>query len=328
MNYDNPSKRFYRDWCVTKGKKYRNIIDLPGDQALSLKHLKVNDCLTSSSKITIIEREAQILSRIKKSCKRLDLFNVSYSHGQVEDCRLDGSYDWVNLDTCSSFSFEIGTWLSQIEFATGGELNLWLTSYRSNQKVLETLRHAFSDKAHRNALLALKDKCWHDTLKGLLDGVPQNKKAEALLTFGGIAFSLNKYDFEVHPIRIYRHHINRMYVFRFTNFAKRKTPTLSLDEIKTNIDWEPSIRYASNKKPVVTESTHITDLFVRVASGCVNQQAYLTNRVRQKLQENKLEGKSVTMTLAGWKSRITKMILDVATQKKCFSLIERYKSKS
>jgi len=321
MNYDNPIKDFHRNASVTDGRTYRNIIDLCGPQMLSQKHLVCGRHLDHRSVVTIIERDRQHAGTIASRWKSSGLWSKPSIHvGDVESCPVSGEYDWVNLDTCSSFSLGLAEWISKVKFAKYGELNVWLTTYRSNTAFLNSLHKTFNKHCDTpNKLLAEGDDGEHP----FLDFIDRDDRSDVLFTASGIAQSLNHYEYRIWPVRTYTHHRASMFLYRFTNILPKRKVTPSLSDILLRAD-RTNIKYESKKvSGVVGEFTKITDLLLLVAGGADNYWPYTASRMRIKIKENEMVHKTPKMTKAGWKSHISKIERDAEIRDNCHRLIER-----
>jgi len=318
--YNNRTKDYYRKLSVSMDGQYRRIIDLCGSQAISIKRLMEWGLIDARCDVTVIEKVTSHLEKIKSHLKGLGLKKLSYHKGMVETCPTDGEYDWVNLDTTSSYTPRLSSWLENLNVSEGGEVNVWLTNYRSNQQVMESLSRTFSSKPGRQVIHQLMRDCW-DGRHELLDLVPSNKRHEASVTLAAIATSFPRFRFDVAPVQTYIQHVNRMYLFRLTNFRERPSPFPRLGEIWIDEEYEGE-HYAANSAPLVGEATPIHELLIFVANASSHRH-YLIRRMRQHISENTQAGKNATMTKAGWKSHISKIVSDEATRLRCHELIDQ-----
>lgn len=318
MNYENSIKDIHRKKCVTANKTYRRIIDLAGEKALSIKSLQKGN-INADCDITIIDHNKKKLARAKQRIAKLGL-QVHGHHGKIESYTPSGEYDWVNLDTCNSFSLELGQWLSQLKMSPNGEVNIWLTCYRSKGQLLESLDETFSTKTGRQVMRSLHKHCLG--ADGLLSNIPRKKRTEARATVGALAASFSQ-SFDVMPVQEYTVHVNRMYVYRFVNFGNGQLKFPDLSDFRVESDYKGQTYKSTSTKPKssIGESSSVDELvFAAIKTG---RKSYATKRIRQFIHEKKLRGNSdVKWIKAGWKARISALTKDAAHREQCHNLID------
>ena len=319
MNYNNPIKDAARKKCVSSGKTYRRIIDLAGKQALSIEFLHKGEHIDSNCDITIVDHHKKNLEAGVRKIKAMGLAPKGH-RGEIETCPTDGCYDWVNLDTCSSFSLELGQWLGQLKMSPNGEVNVWLTCYRANGQLLHSLEETFNTKRGRKIAGSLESNCLGD--EELLGIVPREKRAEAWATLTALASCFSQ-SFDIVPIQVYIAGVNRMYVYRFVNFGKGQLQFPNLEEFFVEGTYEgwKGKETTKNTSPIGLDSAAHELVLHAVESPA--HRPFCTKMLRQKLHEAKLNGNSnTTMIKAGWKSHLTKITEDDAVRMQCHTLVD------
>jgi len=292
-NYSGEQKQLVRTQVVTPGKKYERVACLPGPYIRSVLLYLETGNFTKNTEVTVIECKPSVMEEIKRKFNKLPFRKVNYSLGWVEETPDYGPYDLVNLDTCSSLSRSMLNWIAQQRFLEGGEFNVWLTTFRSNQQTRDDLLESFlRTRKGVSVLSAIREYMTLDPVQ--------------MVTAAALYSALNKYNCTPMPMLKYCEHVNFMYVYRFTELTKAKSPRPSLDEVLVKTESEKLDWTGKGHSPTKLANDSLLIQCLKVLRGEAHP-AYTTRQFRIEIKNGTLAGKAEKWIKAGWKSTISRM---------------------
>jgi hypothetical protein len=298
-------------------------MDLPAPSCLSIVNLMKRDALAKNAKFVLYERNKPDIPAIHRKMSGLG-FNESQFEivGQdLADSTPTGSYDWVNLDTCCSLNQSLLGFISKLNFIKGGELNVWLTYYRSNAEFHEGLRNTFFRNEEGMKIMQQVRRS-HPILQDY-DPDSQNSSTK-LVTLMAIIMAINNYSYELEMPIDYIDRSTTMYFFRIRNIRRLSTPVLpNFSDIYRPDDNFEGFKYPNKKPRNLTSEDDVPRSCILVASGAASSsRAFLTRRMRQVLKSAPDCGKDPKWVRAGWKSTVSRMCCDKEIIDRAHKLID------
>lgn len=113
MSWDRSGKNQARNVICKFRKKYKSILDLPGNQSLSLRQLTQNGSVDRDTLCIVVERNKNIANKLKKLESQ---YNCVVFNKDLTKLELPFALDFYNFDFCGTPSEELMGWIQNTPF--------------------------------------------------------------------------------------------------------------------------------------------------------------------------------------------------------------------
>lgn len=304
-----------REMCLQSRKRYSSIIDLPAPECLSIENLQQHRAIASNAKFVLFENKRSNVRPIKSKMTRLGYKGkCEVIEKDFTSISLDGEYDWVNLDTCSSLSMPMLRFISRLKFIPGGDLNVWLTGYRSRNRFLNDLLETFLRCPEGQAITQSAQEQYKSQLKDC--------DSESLVTVLALILAMRQYTFQLDVPCKYSDTATTMTMFRMWDIRPSTPVWPEFGKIFKSDNPFESLDYESKHDHRASADDPVLDLCLKgIDESDKSLRSFVVRTLRQSLKIAVGNGKGEKWVKAGWKSTISKNVGDPDARNKCHELI-------